>query len=165
MLARFLLLFPVLVAARTFAATPEHLALAREVMKAMEAEKILEALQPQLQQLGVQITRQLTAQYGFTAAEAAEITKVQERILALSTDSFRRLVPEMERAYADTYTEAELRAMKTFYSSPEGQAVLKKQPELVKRLGPAMQDAVLAIQPRIQLLIQQEANRIIEARR
>jgi uncharacterized protein len=41
--------------------------------------------------------------------------------------------PELTKMYTDTFTEAELKQMAAFYSSPAGQKSLEKLPELMQR--------------------------------
>ena len=45
--------------------------------------------------------------------------------------------PELTRMYTDTFTEAELKQMATFYASPAGQKSLEKLPEMMQRTAMA----------------------------
>jgi hypothetical protein len=86
-----------------FAATPEQLSLARDVVKAMNLEKMV----------GAQMSH--IPPKSMSAAERI----VTERAEAAAMESMRECFRAMERSYAEAYSEAELRAMKVFFSSPE----------------------------------------------
>jgi hypothetical protein len=47
------------------------------------------------------------------------------------------MLPELTKMYTDTFTEAELKQMATFYGSPAGQKSLEKLPELMQRTAMA----------------------------
>ena len=144
---------------------PDKLVLAQEVITAIDAEKMLDEMVPQLEQMNSQMVRQLAVQNGFTVDEAAELAKIGPKTTAISIEAIRGLLPEMAKIYVNIYSVEELQAMKRFYTSPEGRAMLAKQPALKQQLSPKIQDAVLATQPHIQELIQKEAARIIAARK
>lgn len=58
---------------------------------------------------------------------------------ATAKGAWQKLKQDYVKAYADVYTEGELRALITFYQSPIGQLYLDKTPELSRRLSAAHQ--------------------------
>jgi hypothetical protein len=59
----------------------------------------------------------------------------------------------MDGVYADVYTEAELRAMKTFFLSPEGQSMLAKQPQIMAHIMPLVQEMQRNLFPKVQQMV------------
>lgn len=159
------LLAATLLACTACTPAPDKAALAREVIIAIDGEKMLGEMIPQLEQINAQTVRQVAVQHGFTVDESAQLAKVEPQTTALSTEAIHSLVPEMTKIYIEIYSVEELQAMKAYYTSAEGRAFLAKQPTLKQKLSPKIQDAVLAVQPRIQELIEKEAARIGAARK
>ncbi len=60
------------------------------------------------------------------------------------------LEPELRRAYADTLSDGEMDAAIAFYTSPEGQAFLKKLPQLMQQGALIGQKHMEAAMPAIQ---------------
>ncbi|MEA3213535.1 MAG: uncharacterized protein QOE70_6592 [Chthoniobacter sp.] len=54
-----------------------------------------------------------------------------------------KLKPEYVKAYADVFTEEELRALIAFYKSPTGQTFLDKTPDLTRKLTAAHQKQIM----------------------
>lgn len=72
--------------------------------------------------------------------------------------------PRMARLYADSYTEAELRELAVFYTTPVGQKTLALLPELTRK-GSALGGEVAAEHiPELQRLIQQRAEELAGAK-
>lgn len=159
------LLAAALLACAACSPAPDKAALAREVIVAIDAEKMLGEMIPQLEQMNALTVRQVAVQHGFTVDESAQLAKVTPQTTALSKEAIHSLVPEMTKIYVEVYSVEELQSMKAFYTSPEGRSMLAKQPALKQKLSPKIQDAVLAVQPRIQELIDKEAARIGAARK
>ena len=158
------LLAAALLACSACTPAPDKAALAREVILAIDGEKMLGEMIPQLEQMNSLTMRQVAVQHGFTMDESAQLAKVEPQTTALSTEAIHGLVPEMTKIYVEIYSVEELQAMKAFYTSAEGRSMLAKQPTLKQKLSPKIQDAVLAVQPRIQQLLEKEATRIGAAR-
>ena len=63
-----------------------------------------------------------------------------EAVVQEVIDDSKSLMPELmddtASVMTEIYTPAELAKMVDFYSSPEGQAIMKKQPEVMKRIVP-----------------------------
>ena len=87
-----------------------------------------------------------------TPEQRAQAEKMQADLAQLSTDAAKKMISQMDQVYADVYSETELTAMKTFFSSPEGQSMLAKQPQIVQRIMPLMQQMQQELGPKIQAL-------------
>lgn len=80
--------------------------------------------------------------------------KAPPELNAALSESMQELAPEMmdkllDRAipiYAETYTKDELQAIVTFVSSPAGQSMIAKSPQVTARLAPAMGELMPQLQ-------------------
>ena len=70
-----------------------------------------------------------------TDQQVQDVTQVTVSVTAKYTP---RMKDEMFKAYAKVFTEEELNSMVVFYESPNGQAVLKKLPQVMQEFMPAM---------------------------
>lgn len=138
-----------------FAADAAQLGLAREVIKAMKADKMLDSMTEQIQQLALQ---QVNRSAGSASPEAKEqLANMQKEIVAVSMEMAKGLVAKMDEVYADVFSEAELKAMRAFFASPEGQAMLAKQSELMKRMMPMIQEMQRTVAPKVEEIVKKYA--------
>ncbi len=72
----------------------------------------------------------------------------------LSMASAKDLLLMMDVVYADVYSEEELLAMKSFFGSPAGQSMLAKQPQVMAKLMPLMQEMQRDLLPKIKQLVE-----------
>lgn len=129
---------------------PAKLALAREVIAATQADKMLDGIAAQMKQVAAQMTR---LPPNATAEQKQQITEFQEQTMDMLMESVKKLLPRMDRVFAESYTEAELRAILAFYTSPEGRSMLAKQPQILARLMPEIQEMNRELMARIRSLV------------
>lgn len=76
-----------------------------------------------------------------TPAQLAEFRRglnaAEPEIRRIVADTVRRMRPDMVKAVANTYSDAELRALVEFYGSPVGRSVVAKNPRLMESMGRA----------------------------
>lgn len=128
------------------------LALAREVIAAMQADKMFDRMTAQLKQMAMQMAAQ---QPDATPAKRAQAEALQGKIMDLTMEAAKGMIAKMDALYAEVYSEAELKAMKAFFASPEGQSMLAKQPQVMQRVMPLAQAMQAELMPKIQQLVQQ----------
>ncbi len=139
--------------APTPAADPARTALAHEVIKAMQADRMFEGMTNQIKQMVAQQTATyLTATA--TDEQKAKVALVQSQADALAGAAVQQVKASMDGIYAELFTEAELQGIKTFFLSPEGQSMLAKQPQLMQRLMPVVQRMQGELMPKIGELVQ-----------
>ncbi|HVZ66302.1 MAG TPA: DUF2059 domain-containing protein [Lacunisphaera sp.] len=151
---RYLLLL-VSVAVATAAPTDDHaakLALARETIAAMHADKMFDAMAAQLKQMAGQLTP-LPA--SATPEQRKKFEEIQAKALDLSMESVKGLMTKMDEVYANVYSEAELQAMKAFFVSPEGQSMLAKQPQVMAQMMPHVQEMQRDLMPKMKQLAEE----------
>ncbi|MEO7598850.1 MAG: DUF2059 domain-containing protein [Opitutus sp.] len=130
--------------------TPAKLALAREVISALQADKMIDGMMGQLKQMAAQTSNVPTTA---TPEQRAKAEKLQTEIMELSMNSAKKLIGQMDQLYAEIYSETDLKAMKGFFTSPEGRSMISKQPQLMQRMMPMMQQMQQELQPQIQSLV------------
>jgi hypothetical protein len=129
---------------------PAKLALAREVIAAMHADRMFDAMAAQMKQMYAQMVPVAPTA---TPAQHQKAEELQAKIMDLTMTAAKGLVGKMDQVYAEVYSEAELNAMKTFFASPEGQSMLAKQPQIMARVMPMAQEMQRDLGPKVQKLI------------
>lgn len=130
---------------------PAKLALAREVIAIMKADRMFDSMAAQMKQSAAQITA-VPADASPEVRQRA--TELHAKIVDLSMAAAKEMVAKMDQVYADVYSEAELSAMKTFFSSSEGQSMLSKQPQIMQHVMPMVQDLQRTLIPKVQKLVE-----------
>jgi hypothetical protein len=131
---------------------PAKLALARQVITAMRADKMFDAMTAQMKQMAGQ-SMPIPAEANPEKRQKMEEFKA--KVLDMSMESAKGLIAQLDHIYADVYSEAELQAMKGFFSSPEGQSMLAKQPQIMAHVMPLMQQMQRDLLPKIKEMAEQ----------
>lgn len=126
-------------------------ALARDVIAALQADKMVDGMLAQMKQMAA---AQSSAPADATPEQKAKAEKLQSDIMELSMNAAKKMISQMDQLYAEVYSEGDLKAMKTFFTSPEGQSMINKQPQLMQRMVPLMQKMQQELMPQIQALTQ-----------
>ncbi|HWA85529.1 MAG TPA: DUF2059 domain-containing protein, partial [Opitutus sp.] len=87
-----------------------------------------------------------------TPEQRQKFETFQNEVMELSMNSAKALIAQMDQIYADVFSEAELKAIKAFYLSPEGQSMIAKQPQVMQHLMPYVQQMQRDLMPKIQQL-------------
>ena len=133
------------------AADPAKLALAREVIAVMKADRMFDSMAMQMKQGAAQIA---AVPPDATPEQRQKATELQDKIVELSMAAAKEMIAKMDQIYADVYSEAELTAMKGFFSSPEGQSMLAKQPQIMAHVMPLVQEMQRTLIPKVQKLVE-----------
>ena len=128
------------------------LALAREAISAMQADKMFDGLAAQMKQIAAQQS-QIPA--SATPEQRQKVEALQEKIMDLSMNEARTLISKLDAIYASVYSEAELKAMIAFFKSAEGQSMMAKQPQIMAQMMPLIQQMQRDIAPKMQKLIEE----------
>ena len=111
---------------------------------------MFDSMATQLKQSADQMT---TPPPGATPEQIKLAEALPAKILDLTMTAARGMIAKLDHLYAEIYSETELKAMKTFFSSPTGQSMLAKQPQLVARVMPMTQQMQRDLMPKIKQLI------------
>ncbi|RXK54763.1 DUF2059 domain-containing protein [Oleiharenicola lentus] len=128
------------------------LALAREAISAMQADKMFDGMAAQMKQMAAQQTR-LPA--SATPEQIKQAEELQGKILDLSMSEAKAMIGKMDAIYASVYSEAELKAMVAFFKSSEGQSMMAKQPQVMAQMMPLIQGMQQSLMPKIQKLVEE----------
>ncbi len=134
------------------AANPAKLALAREAIAAMQADKMFDGMAAQMKQMATQFSP-LPADA--TPEQRQKAEELQGKILDLAMTEAKVMIGKMDAIYANVYSEAELQAMVSFFKSPEGQSMIAKQPQVAAQIMPLVQEMQQSLMPKMQKLIEE----------
>lgn len=128
------------------------LALAREAIAALQADKMFDSLGPQLQQMAIQ---QAGLPESLTAEQRAKAEEFIGKVMELTMNESKVLITQMDIVYADVYSEEELHAIIAFFTSPEGRSMMSKQNAIMARVMPLTQEMQRRLMPQVQALIEE----------
>lgn len=129
-----------------------RLALAHEAIAAMHADKMLDGMAAQMKQMAVQMSPQAATA---TPEQRQKAEELQGKIMDLSMTEAKGLIAKMDAIYAEVYSEAELKAMVAFFTSPEGQSMMAKQPQVMTHIMPLVQDMQRSLMPKVKQLVEE----------
>ena len=133
-------------------ANAAKLALARDAIAAMQVDAMLQGMAGQIKQMAMQ-RAQLPP--SATPEQRQRFDTFMGRVTELAMTEVKTMVGKLDVIYADVYSEAELKAITSFFSTPEGKSMLAKQPQVMTRLMPMMQEMQQAMMPKLQKLAQE----------
>ncbi|MEO6875145.1 MAG: DUF2059 domain-containing protein [Opitutaceae bacterium] len=147
-------LVPVLLAALATGAfaqeTPAKLALAHEVIVAMRADHMFDTTLAQTKQASTELTALPPTA---TPAQQTQAEALRTQIMDLAMQGTTGLTAHLDKVYATVYTDAELNAMKTFFTSPEGQSMMAKQAQIMAQIRPQFQEMQRSLGTKVQQLL------------
>jgi hypothetical protein len=145
------------------------LAHADDAARAAKAEKLMEVMHVDrmLSSVFDSLKTQMPAMLGavgstenMTAQQKAVFEEFQGKLIDLLNEEMHTgVMPHMAEIYARTFTDEELDAMITFYSSPVGQSVLLKLPQITQNSATVMQGLIGDMMPKMKALSEEYAPR------
>lgn len=134
-----------------FAGQEEKRKLAAELLKRMKFERNMEQSFAVARQMQMAQLKSMTLS-NFDAAAARDVREKAMNYLQQEL-SWKNLKEEFVTAYADVFTEDELRGLVEFYKSPAGQSYVEKVPTLMQRSGEITQKRMVEIGPKIRSMV------------
>ena len=138
---------------------PATVADAEVVLNKMKFEEMMErAMQGQKKMLAAQFQK-MGAQMGAQGADPAEVTAFQKKITdeVFSVLDAKTLKNDVSKIYSEVFTKQELDQISAFYSTPLGEMLNTKQPEVQEKLGTIIQGRMMEVMPRVQKMGQEFA--------
>lgn len=130
------------------ASDADRLQLARDVIKATQADKMLDAMTGQLQQM---VADQMKASgSNLPPDKLAQLQAAQKEVVAISIESAKAMMTKLDQVYADVYSEEELLAIKAFFESKAGRSMMDKQSALMQRMMPLINQMQQDMMPKVQ---------------
>ena len=142
---RFTLALLLALSAPLALAAPASDAQVDKLLEVMRARQTIETMLPQVEAAQQQMIAQMTA--GQTLSEQQRLD--MQRILASSSQHIRaalawdKLEPLYRDIYRQTFSSEDMDAMTGFYSSPAGQRLLDKMPQLMQNTMAGMQKLIV----------------------
>jgi uncharacterized protein len=133
--------------------TKPTLAEATEVVEKMKFEQMLGRLIENQKRALMDLTKQMAAEQG-TQVSTPEYGAFQAKLMDALWAEMKpeELQKEFTKIYADLFTRDELKAMSSFYSTPAGQAMVDKEPEMQQRLMNVLMPRMMRARPKIEQL-------------
>lgn len=135
-----------------YAQTPTDASI-RQLLEVTDARALMLSTQEVKNQMMEQIKSQLHTLYPeATPEQSAVIDQMMLEMMNLLSKEFSwdALEQSVMGLYRKFYTQAEVNAMISFYSSPEGQSIVKKMPEFTREIVNMIQQRTIALMPELQ---------------
>lgn len=140
-------------------ATPATLADAEEVLKAMHFEEMFAKIMDQQKKGMGPMMQRMMAGMKVSDEEKARVVEIQKKVLDGVFDSLSG--PEMKTAvagiYSSVFTKEELVSLGAFYSTPAGQSMVAKQPQVQEKMMEVMMPKMAEIGPKMQQVMKEFA--------
>ena len=128
-------------------------ALAEEMLKASQADAVLENMSKQVNAMFAQTVKQMNV----PEERQAEAEKYQQRLNKILEEemSWNKLKGQFINVYVDVFSEEELKELVDFYNSPVGKKLISKMPRLMQKSMGLAQQQMQTIIPKIKALSQE----------
>jgi len=124
----------------------------RELLAVMQSHNMVDTMLRQMDATLEPMMKQAMGGQQPTQREQQIVDEARARIQALTREQLQweNFEPMMIHVYQSSFSQKEVDAMKAFYSSPAGQAVIAKMPLVMQQAMQSMQQSMAGIIPRIQ---------------
>ena len=132
--------------------TKATLADAEDVLRVMHFDEMIgKMMEQQKKALGPAMQRML-AQMKVPAEDRDRFVAMQKKILdeTMDTLSGPEMKADVARIYSDIFSKEELASLGSFYSTPAGQSMIAKQPQVQEKMMQAMMPRMMEIGPKLQ---------------
>jgi len=136
-----------------------------ELLTAMKIEKKINLIMDQMHASMKAMMGNMAKQNGLSDKDAAKVAAMQDKVMALmqaemTMEKMRSIFSEI---YAETFTPEETKGLTEFYKSPAGQAFIEKEPQLIQKMMPKMQEMMMGLMPKIQEIAKEQMSEKSEA--
>jgi uncharacterized protein len=133
-------------------AMPATIADANAVLNKMRFEEMMDRVIAQQRKAMAGSFEQGSARMIAQGADKQEVAAHQKKMMdeIMSAMEPQLLKEEMAKIYSEVFTKSELDGMAAFYSTPLGEAISTKQPDVQEKLGAVIQKRMVDIMPRVQ---------------
>jgi len=144
------------------AAAPASDASIRQLLEVMHARKLVDALPQQMDTMMSGMLHKMLQGQSISPSQQHAIDEMISKMTALMREEFNwdQMEPLYLKVYRESFSEAEVRSIIGFYSTPAGQAVVTKLPLVTQNVMNAMQERMAAMMPKIQQMAADMAQQI-----
>jgi len=140
-------------------ATPATLADAEGVLKVMHFDEMLAKIVEQQKKAMGPVLQRMMAGMKVPPEDRAHVAEMQKKIMDEALDAMTG--PDMKaavaRIYSNVFSKEELDSMSAFYSTPGGQAMVAKQPQIQEAMMKEMMPVMQQFGPKLQKMAQDYA--------
>ncbi|MEO5959712.1 MAG: DUF2059 domain-containing protein, partial [Opitutaceae bacterium] len=132
---------------------PATLSDAEAVLNKMHFEEMMErALERQKKAIASSMEQQMARLGTMPGVDKEAFGVFQKKMMAeiFAVMEPKQMKADVTKIYSEVFTKSELDQMSAFYSTPFGETLAKKQPEVQDRLGAVVQGRMMEVMPRVQ---------------
>ncbi len=132
---------------------------AEALLHAMRTDQVLAGATTRVDDAVDKFSQQLGAQGNLSPEQKEAMQKAQAdaHITLHQQLSWDAVKSEFIQAYADAFTEDELKGLVAFYNSPLGQKLVDKQPAVTEKMGRFTQQKMMSVMPTLMQKIREAA--------
>ena len=134
------------------AAMPATLADAEAVLNKMHFEEMMERAMDRQKKMIASQFQKMSSQMAAGGADPVEVAAFQKKITdeVFSVLDGKTLKGDVSKIYSEVFSKQELEQISAFYSTPLGEMLNAKQPEVQDKLGAIIQGRMMEVMPRVQ---------------
>ncbi|MCX6955540.1 MAG: DUF2059 domain-containing protein [Verrucomicrobia bacterium] len=132
--------------------TPATLAEAEEVLRVMHFDEMMSKILDQQKKAISGNMQKMSAQMKMPEEDRERFLKLQQKIIDETMESAMgpELKGEVAKIYSEVFSREELAAQGAFYSTPAGQSMVAKQPQVQEKMMQVMMPKMAQLAPKIQ---------------
>lgn len=125
---------------------------AQALLSKMRFDEMRERLLAQQKKAMVAMMDQVGAQNNRSGVNKEDLAAFQQKVMdeIMSAASSGDMKNDLAQIYSGVYTKDEMDGLSAFYSTPAGQALIEKQPEVQQKMQALMMPRMMAVMPKIQ---------------
>jgi uncharacterized protein len=134
------------------AAMPATIADANAVLNKMRFEEMMDRVIAQQRKAMGQNFEQMASRMTAQGVDKQEVAAFQKRMMdeVMSAMEPQKLKGDMAKIYSEVFTKQELDGISAFFSTPLGEVMAAKQPDVQEKLGAVIQGRMMEVMPRVQ---------------
>lgn len=134
------------------AALPATIQDANVVLNKMRFEEMMDRVIGQQRKAMAANFEQMASRMTQQGVDKQEVGAFQKRLMdeVMSAMEPQQMKSDMAKIYSEVFTKQELDDMAAFFSTPLGQVMAAKQPDVQEKLGAAVQSRMMEVMPRVQ---------------
>jgi len=135
--------------------TPATLADAEATLKAMNFERMMERILAGATKNQGKMVEQMMAGLKQPGVDMNAVVAIQKKVMdeMMAAIGGPELTKDMTRIYSEVFTKEELQGLAAFYSTPLGQSLNDKTPEVQEKMSAAMMPRMMAVMPKVQQIM------------
>ena len=143
----------------TATVTPGTIADATAVLDSMHFEKMLDQTLAGVRKNQSAMVRQMMNRIAPQGADREDIIAFQQKVLdtMMSGINAADMKGDVAKVYSEVFSQEQLHELADFYSSPLGQTLADKTPELTQKMNEVMMPRIMANMPKVQQMAQEFA--------